>query len=540
MKKFISIFLILIISGTSTTSFAKTNYDIDSVLDDTVSYIYKTVREPQVDSVGGEWAVLGLARSGIEISDEYYKNYYENVEEYVRECKGNLHDKKYTEYSRVVLALTSIGKDPSDVAGYNLLIPLADYEKTVWQGLNGAVWALIAFDAGGYDIPLNPYANIQATREMYVNHILDNQLPNGSWVLKSTLDSDVFDPDMTGMALQALSKYKENDQVKQAIDKALVCIAEHQNNDGGFDGYEKSNIESSVQILVALCELGISADDPRFTKDGNTIFDNIMTYYTGDGFMHSKDQNNVDQMATEQALYGLVALHRQKEGKNSLYDMSDALLVIPNNSPESVGLAGKNPHVQKMAIIYTNKTFTDISGHVHQKSIEELASRGIINGKSADAFEPDSTMTRAEFATIITRGLGLPMKEQDVFSDMNEDDWFFDYVNTAYAYGIIKGISETSFNPHGTISKEEAAVMIARAAELCGMDVKMNADQIRDILAVFSDYKTASDWSVEALAFCYNENIISQEDLSIEPKYQITRAQISQMLFNLLGLTKLL
>ena len=75
MKKIISIFLTLIILGTSITSFAKTNFDIDFVLDDTASYIYKTVQDPQVGSIGGEWAVLGLARSGIEIPNEYYQNY---------------------------------------------------------------------------------------------------------------------------------------------------------------------------------------------------------------------------------------------------------------------------------------------------------------------------------------------------------------------------------------------------------------------------------------------------------------------------------
>ncbi len=76
--------------------------------------------------------------------------------------------KKYTEYSRVIIALTSIGKDPKNVGGYNLLLPLGDFEKTTWQGINGAIWALIALDCGQYDMPYNADAQIHATREMYV------------------------------------------------------------------------------------------------------------------------------------------------------------------------------------------------------------------------------------------------------------------------------------------------------------------------------------------------------------------------------------
>ncbi|MEG2584500.1 MAG: hypothetical protein RSA27_08340, partial [Oscillospiraceae bacterium] len=136
------------------------------------------VKNPQVGSIGGEWAIIGLARSGASVSDEYYQKYYENVEKTVKACGGVLDEKKYTEYSRVALALTAIGKDPKNVAGFNLLKPLGDYDKTVWQGINGAIWALIALDSGEYDIPQNTEAKVQATREMYVKYILDNQLSN--------------------------------------------------------------------------------------------------------------------------------------------------------------------------------------------------------------------------------------------------------------------------------------------------------------------------------------------------------------------------
>ena len=140
--------------------------DLTAAVQGSAKYMLNTVREPQVGSVGGEWAVIGLARSGYDVPQKYWDDYYATVEDYVEEHKGNLHDKKYTEYSRLIVALTAIGADPSDVAGYNLLTPLGDFDKTIWQGINGPIWALIALDAGKYDMPRNQNAKTQATRHM--------------------------------------------------------------------------------------------------------------------------------------------------------------------------------------------------------------------------------------------------------------------------------------------------------------------------------------------------------------------------------------
>lgn len=104
---------------------------LDAAIEGSAAYMLKTVTDPQVGSVGGEWAVIGLARSGCDVPQSYWDAYYDTVEDYVKDHKGNLHDKKYTEYSRVIVALTAIGADPTNVAGYDLLKPLGDFEKTI-------------------------------------------------------------------------------------------------------------------------------------------------------------------------------------------------------------------------------------------------------------------------------------------------------------------------------------------------------------------------------------------------------------------------
>ena len=318
--------LILLFIGQATASVAAAQ--INEAIKDSALYIYKTVKDPQVDSVGGEWAVIGLARSGFNIPDSYYENYYNTVEAHVKAVNGILHDKKYIEYSRVILGLTAAGYDPTDVAGYDLTKALGDFEKTIWQGINGPIFALIALDSGNYPIPENSEATVQATRDMYVDEILKRQLSDGGFSLfggiEDAKDDDLQgDPDITAMALQALAKYQDRPDVKNATEKALICLSELQNNKGGYTGWGKDNIESVAQVIVALTELGIPLDDSRFVKNGKTLPDNLMTFYIkGQGFCHIANGGS-DQMATEQGFYALVAAERAQKGKNSLYSMTE-------------------------------------------------------------------------------------------------------------------------------------------------------------------------------------------------------------------------
>ncbi len=516
MKKIISILLsFLIIFSMSLVSFSKETKD--NIISEIAQYIYETVTDPCVGSIGGEWAVFGLARSNEEIPDKYYQKYYANVENYVKDHKGNLHNKKYTEYSRVILALTSIGKNPADIGGYNLLIPLGDYEKTISQGINGAIWALIALDSKNYEIPQNPDAETQATREMYVEYILSSQKQDGGWsLIESTPQSDV---DITAMALTALSSYRDNENVQKAIDKALLMLSKRQNSSGGFDGGE--TCESTAQVICALCSLGINIDDARFVKQGKTVLDYLLSYRTGDGFKHIPE-GSVNQMATEQAFYSLVALHRMENNLPPIMKMTDARAVDDN-------VAEKETAFETVEI-----SFSDIENHKNKEAIKRLAQRGIINGKSEGVFDPENTMTRAEFATIIVKALGIETKNTDAFADVKETDWFYGYVGAACEGGIINGVGEGLFNPHGTITRQEAAVMLSRAAGLLGLPCNIELMASRDVLSMYIDYIQTSDWAIKPLAFCISEGIINEEGLEILPKNTVNRAEVAQMVYNLL------
>ena len=149
-------------------------------------------------------------------------------------------------------------------------------------------------------------------------------------------------------------------------------------------------------------------------------------------------------------------------------------------------------------------------------------------------------MTRAEFSTIVVRALGLTAKANNVFTDVITDQWYAPYVGTANTYGIVNGVGDGRFNPEGTITRQEAAVMVARAAGLCGMDTTMDNATTRDVLAQFGDYVTSAEWARFGLAFCYREDILDQSDMNIRPKEAILRCEIAQMIANMLDTAKLL
>jgi hypothetical protein len=511
---------------------------VQSEVQGSAAYMVSAVKSPEVGSIGGEWAIIGLARFGYTVPANYYDDYYARVEKYVKNCSGVLHERKYTEYSRVILALTAIGRDPSNVAGYNLLTPLGDFEKTIWQGLNGPIWALIALDSGNYEIPKNTSAKTQATRQLYIDEILNNQMKDGGWSLTGTGESDV---DITAMALQALAKYQDQKAVKTATDSALTWLSKNQDSKGGYASWGTTNVESVAQVIVALCELGMDLNDSRFVKNGHTLTENLLSFRQANGgFYHvldGSDGNN--QMSAEQGFYALVAIDRAENGKNSLYRMGDVTKATTKPST-TVKKGNADASVSVPAVSAPGTTFSDVKNHANQTAIEALASRGIINGMGQGTFMPNKTMTRAEFAAIVTRALGLAAKDTKAFTDVPSSKWYAGYIGTANSSGIVNGVGNGKFNPEGTITRQEAAAMVARAAKLCGLDTAMDAASIKDMLAQFGDYRGVASWAKEPLAFCYAAGILDQSDLNIEPTKAILRCEIAQMLYNMLTAAELI
>ncbi len=500
---------------------------VQNSLESAAAYMLDVVPAPAVGSMGGEWALLGLVRSGEPLPKNYLQNYYETVEQYLKDCKGILHPYKYTEYSRLVLALTAIGAVPVDVAGYDLLSPLADYDKVIWQGVNGPIWAVIALDSGGYDLG--------TVREQYINHILSNQLSDGGWALSS--EAVQAEADITAMALTALSKDLTRTDVNAAVEKGLSCLSHLQNSDGTFSSGGIATSESCAQVVVALGALNISMDDSRFVKNSTDPLEALLTFQTDDGgFRHTKSDKSANQMASEQGLYALAAADRAEEKKSPLFRMDDATTSAMRQS----GLARKHQDVQIRPILAPLATFSDISGCESEKEIKALAIRKIVSGDGDGTFAPARTITRAEFSAMVVSALGLEPKANKVFSDISVNAWYAPYVDTAYRYGVVSGVGDGKFDPDGFITRQQAAVMVTNAARLCGLDTNLSQQKIDQILSVYSDRESISTWADASVAFCIQGGIMHIDDTAIHPAQAITRSEMAQMLYHLLDKAELL
>ena len=290
------------------------------VYEETGAYL-QAQAAPSVGSIGGEWAVIGLSRAGL-LSDAAAQSYEQAAEDYVKQAGSvRLHHAKSTENSRTILGLTAAGYDAANVAGVDLTAGLTDMAYLRAQGTTGPIWALIALDCHGYDIPQCADGEEQVTREGLVAEILSYQCSDGGWALMG----DESDVDMTAMALTALAPYKDDVEVKAAVDAALAYLSDAQQDDGGFMGWGTANSESCAQVIVALTALGIDpAADSRFVKNGASPLDGLCAFACeGGGFCHSNEQAEPDGMATEQGFYALAAYDRFRQGMTSLFDMTD-------------------------------------------------------------------------------------------------------------------------------------------------------------------------------------------------------------------------
>ena len=301
----------------------------EEYLRNVLEYVKLETSNPSLGSTYGEWAVLAEARGNVSAS-VWYDKYLSNIAKSVASMNGKLDptstQTKHTEYSRVILALTALGEDATKFTGsngtvYNLVEPLFEKNGSTYrvseQGNNGTAFALIALDSGNY------YDNATGTtaRNAWINSLLDAQISGGSWGIDA--DFPGSNVDMTAMVVQALAPYcSTNANVKDAVDKAVKWLSAEYQKTGDYD-----SSESAAQVIVALSALGIDAKtDNRFQHNGISVLSNFLSYAdpNSKGFLHDKQPNStVNQMASEQAAYTLVAYDRYVNGSKRLYDMSD-------------------------------------------------------------------------------------------------------------------------------------------------------------------------------------------------------------------------
>lgn len=263
---------------------------LDTALDALDAYYAEAKLAPNEYLRALAWAKSGAGYDG------WQSDCHATAEETLRACDGVLSNTKSTDYSAVILTLTAAGYDARDVAGYDLTEALFDSSFVTKQGINGAIFALLALDSGAYPAP-------EGLRDELVDAILSRQLSDGGFAFSG----ERADADMTAMALSALAAYTDRADVAAAVEQALDALSSLQGENGGFASYGEENAESCAQVIMALSALGLSSADERFVKNGVSVPDALLNYQLEDGSFSHLPDGETDAMATLQCYAALTA-----------------------------------------------------------------------------------------------------------------------------------------------------------------------------------------------------------------------------------------
>lgn len=271
-------------------------------------------------SSASDWIAITLARCNV---PESYSQYLDALQKYVEARyaeDGGLHDVKATEYHRISLVVLSLGGDPTNFGtkpdGTPIdLIADGTYdfgEKELGlQGLNGWIWALIALDASGVEVP----EDARYSRQDMIDAIINAQNDDGSFAL----DKGNGDVDITAMALQALSPYvgRYDREITNTVNWLSLKMSD---NCTFFYGTSESS-ESLSQVIMAVTALNWGVGDMvGFVRDGQTMYTALNRFRCENGlYKHQQEDEKPDYLATVQALQALLSIRGQQNGSGYVF-----------------------------------------------------------------------------------------------------------------------------------------------------------------------------------------------------------------------------
>ncbi|GFZ94672.1 hypothetical protein GCM10008018_46300 [Paenibacillus marchantiophytorum] len=192
-------------------------------------------------------------------------------------------------------------------------------------------------------------------------------------------------------------------------------------------------------------------------------------------------------------------------------------------------------------LILHRMAFMDVEGHWAKGAVNDMASRMVVGGVDAMHYNPDAAITRAEFAAIIVRALGLADNgKTSTFGDVKSGDWYVGAVAKAKEYGIIEGYEDGTFEPTKTISREEAMAMIARVMKWTGLNASASSSEAESALASFTDGAAVDAWAKQAVAATVRSGLVQGRDAELKPMSDITRAETAAIVQRMLEKAKLI
>lgn len=437
-------------------------------LQSVLAYIRSSVTPKANQSTNGDWAVMALARAGLssDADKRWYAGYADELAKLLAANGGSF--ETTNENARLVLALTALGQNAKAymVGGetYDLVTPLtaktgSAYKATV-PGTTSAAFAIIAIDSAPYTV-----ADTAAVPAM-IQYLLSMQNPSGAWKINN--DNPADNVDATAMVLTALAPHKSETGVQAAIGKALTYLE-------GLTGY--GNACTDAQLVTAYSALGIDCTDARYARGGKNPLTSLLSYQTASGgFSLDSTASNarVSPRPTEQAAYALVAYDRFKRGVKSLYDMSDAVDLLPAAS----GAADVAAKITALG------TVTDCKRETYLALQEiEAAYAGLTAEEQAEVTNYGTFLQRKQtFQTLLEAYRKAKLAELDAYydklkrTDYTTDQWT--KITEAYRTG------RSSISSAQYAEQADAALKQAKA----DIDAYVNGDTIEVSFRLIGDF----------------------------------------------------
>lgn len=187
-------------------------------------------------------------------------------------------------------------------------------------------------------------------------------------------------------------------------------------------------------------------------------------------------------------------------------------------------------------------SFTDVEAHWAEEAVNDLSSRMVYQDEGIDTFSPDQEISRAEFAALMVRGLGIrPETEAAPFSDVSPSDRYSSAINSAFSYKLISGFEDGTFRPKNKITREEAMVVVSKMMVITNLKAKLPVGDADSILQPYTDAEEISNWARNSIADSILAGIVSGRSSSeIAPQTYVTRAEVASIVQRLLQKSELI
>lgn len=217
-------------------------------------------------------------------------------------------------------------------------------------------------------------------------------------------------------------------------------------------------------------------------------------------------------------------------------DGSGNVISVPNGryDPETGMVTFTVTHFSKYAVSFVKKTFNDLRGAAWAvKAVEVLTSRGVMDGTSPTTFSPGSSITRADFISILVRALGLDAEITSNFDDVKPTDYFYRETGIAKALGIAAGIGNNQFDPRVPVTRQDMMILTARAL---AYTEKLEINGTASDLGNFDDSSEVSPYALSSVASLVRAGLVFGTDNRINPKANATRAEAAALIYRIYNL----